>query len=352
MTKTRFGIIGTGNIAGFHAAAIKEAKNAELTAVCDSVPERVQAFAEKHGAAAETDLSLFLARKDIDVVTIATPSGAHADVAVPAARAGKHILCEKPIEVTVERARSIIDACEASQVKLACVFQARLNRNVQLIRQALDAGRFGRLILANAQVKWFRSQEYYDSGQWRGTWALDGGGALMNQSIHIIDLLVYLAGPPESVFARTGTLTHSGIEVEDTAAAVIQFANGAMGTIEASTSCAPGFPRRLEISGEKGSVVMEDDRLTRWSFADPLPEDEQILKEGTKGDNLKGGFADPKAISHEGHRRLIEDLCEAIQNGREPAIPGREGLGAVELICGIYDSAQTGKPHIFKENSP
>lgn len=169
----------------------------------------------------------------------------------------------------------------------------------------------------------------------------------MNQGIHLVDLLVYLAGRPDSVHAYAGTLTHTGIEVEDNVAAAIRFKNGAMGTIEASTSCAPGFPRRLEISGEKGSIVMEDDCLVRWVFAEPLPEDDEIRAEGLKGDGLKGGATDPNAISHEGHRRLIEDLSEAIQTGREPAIPGREGLLAVELICGIYKSAQSGLPYKF-----
>ena len=349
MRTTRFGIIGTGNIAEFHAAAINEAKDAVLTAVCDSVPERAQTFAEKFAVAHESDLQTFLTRDDIDAITIATPSGSHADIVVPTAKAGKHILCEKPLDITVDRVNRIIQACEENNVLLACVFQSRLSKNVQRIRQAIDAGRFGRLVLANAQVKWFRTQDYYDSGQWRGTWALDGGGVLMNQSIHIIDLLVYLAGQPESVYAHIGTLTHTGIEVEDTAAAVIKFANGAMGTIEASTSCSPGFPRRLELSGEKGSVVMEDDCLTRWSFVDRMPDDDEILKDGMKGDDLKGGSSDPNAISHEGHRRLIEDLCQAIQTGREPAIPGRQGLRAVELICGIYASAKSGQPYKFKE---
>ncbi|MEN8255927.1 MAG: Gfo/Idh/MocA family oxidoreductase [Verrucomicrobiota bacterium] len=347
MSEIRFGIIGTGVIAEFHAAAIADAKGAVLTAVCDMNPERGQAFGEKHGVAYERDLNAFLAREDVDAVTIATPTGVHADVAVPAAKAGKHVLCEKPLDINVERVNKIIDACDENKVTLACVFQSRLSRNIQRIKAAIDEGRFGKLIFASAQIKWFRDQEYYDSGQWRGTWAMDGGGALMNQSIHTIDLLAYLAGRPKSVCANIGTLTHTGIEVEDTAVAAIQFECGAMGTIEASTSCAPGFPRRLEISGEKGSIVMEDDDLIRWSFADQTAEDEAILEEGRAGEDLKGGSSDPKAISHDGHRRLIEDMCEAIQTGREPMIPGREGLLAVELISGIYESAKTGQAYKF-----
>ncbi len=348
MKKIGFGIIGTGVIAEFHAAALKDVEGAELVAVCDRVAERAQAFSEKYGVPYECDLDVFLAREDIDAVTIATPTGVHADVAVPAAKAGKHILCEKPLEVTVERANRIIDACEASGVVLASVFQLRLSLSVQLIKKAIKEGRFGKIVMATVQVKWFRDQAYYDSGKWRGTWAMDGGGALMNQAVHTIDLLTYLVGRPESVSAYTATLTHTGIEVEDTAAAVVKFESGAMGTIEASTSCAPGFPLHLEICGEKGSVVLEDSDILRWSFVDQTPEDDAILAKGIAGENIKGGSSDPKAISHEGHRRLIEDLSEVIQTGREPMVPGREALGAVELICGIYESAKSGQTYFFE----
>lgn len=347
MAELRFGIIGTGMIADVHAKAIRDCTHARLAAVHDLIPERAHAFGSEHGIEAETDLQTFLARPDIDAVTIATPSGAHADVAVPAAEAGKHVLCEKPMEVTVERADRIIRACRANHVTLGCVFQARTNKNVQRIRQALEAGRFGRLILADVQVKWFRSQQYYDSAGWRGTWRLDGGGALMNQSIHVIDLLLHLAGPPRAVYAFSDTLTHNAIEVEDTAAACIRFANGAMGVIEATTCCAPGFPRRLELSGERGSVVLEDDRLARWQFADQSDADDRILAQGTAGDDLKSGAGDPKARGHEGHRRQIQDFTDAILADREPMIPGREGRRAVELICGIYTSAQTGQAYHF-----
>jgi predicted dehydrogenase len=248
--------------------------------VYDCVSERAHAFAEQYGVEAESDLATFLARADIDAVTVTTPSGVRADVAVAAAEAGKHVLCEKPLEVTTERADRIIRACDENGVTLGCVFQARTAANVQRIRDAFDAGRFGRLVLVDAQVPWFRTQEYYDSAAWRGTWKLDGGGALMNQSIHIIDLMLYFAGAPHSVYAFTDALTHTGIEVEDTAAAAIRFENGALGTITASTCCAPGFPRRLEIAGERGSVVLEDDRLTRWSFVDQDAGDERVFAAG------------------------------------------------------------------------
>jgi UDP-N-acetyl-2-amino-2-deoxyglucuronate dehydrogenase len=204
MDEVNYGIIGTGMIASLHAKAIADTAHARLVAVYDCVPERGKAFADAHGVAAGTDLSTFLARSDIDAVTVTTPSGIRAEVAVSAAQAGKHVLCEKPLEVTVERADRIIRACEANGVTLACIFQSRMGTNVRRIQGALDAGRFGRLILVDAKVAWFRPQEYYDSAAWRGTWRLDGGGALMNQSIHIIDLMLMFAGPPRSVYQISG----------------------------------------------------------------------------------------------------------------------------------------------------
>jgi predicted dehydrogenase len=266
---------------------------------------------------------------------------------LPAAKSGKHILCEKPLDVTLEKTDEIIDTCEANDVVLAAVFQSRFGTAVQEAKKAVDAGRLGRMVIANTHIHWFRDQEYYDSAGWRGTWALDGGGALMNQSIHNIDLLLYLNGDPAEVFAYTDTLTHTGIEVEDTAVAVVKFKNGSLGTIEASTSCAPGFPRRLQLSGSKGTIILEDDRIANWTFTEELPEDEIIREKGSLGENMKGGSGDPMSIDYEGHRRQIQDLSQAIISGKAPALPGREGRRAVELICGIYESARTGKPVKF-----
>jgi predicted dehydrogenase len=339
--KVKFGIIGTGAIATMHAEALKATANAELVAVFDKVTERAENFAEKYSVRSADNFESFLADPEIEAVTIATPTGIHGTVALPAAKAGKHILCEKPLDVTLEKSDAIIDACEENDVILSAVFQSRFGTAVGLIKKAIDDGRFGKMVLASTQIHWFRSQEYYDSAGWRGTWALDGGGALMNQSIHTIDLLLYLNGDPAEVYAYTDTLTHTGIEVEDNAAAVVKFKNGALGTIEASTSCAPGFPRRIELSGSKGSVIMEDDKIVRWQFAEELPEDEKIRANFLDGEGMHGGAGDPMAISWEGHRRQLEDLATAIIAKREPSLPGREGRRAVELICGIYKSAET-----------
>ena len=343
--KVKFGIIGTGGIAAKHAEAIHNAVNAELVAVYDQIPERAKAFAERFGVRAAASFEEFLADPEVQAVTIATPTGIHGKVAIPAANAGKHILCEKPLDVTVEKADAIIDACHAHGVILSAVFQSRFVRNVELIKQAANAGRFGKVVLASAQCKWFRTQEYYDSATWRGTWELDGGGALMNQSIHTVDLLLYLNGDVEELSARTATLSHTGIEVEDNAVAILKFKNGSLGTIEGSTSCAPGFPRRIEISGSKGSVVLEDNKLVRWQFTDEEPEDEEIRRNCGLPEVVSGGGAgDPLAISSEGHRKQIEELAAAILAGKhEVRLSGVEGRRAVAVICAIYESSRTGK---------
>jgi UDP-N-acetyl-2-amino-2-deoxyglucuronate dehydrogenase len=344
--KVKFAIIGTGMIAERHAKALEASEHAELAGVFDLNHERAKEFSKTNmGVKTYSSFEELLADKNIDAVTIATPTGAHMQTAVPAACAGKHILCEKPLDINLEKADRIIKACKENDVILSAVFQARFSKNVQLIKKALDSGRFGRLLLASAQVKWFRSQEYYDSASWRGTWAVDGGGALMNQSIHLIDLLLYFAGNPSEVSAYTATLTHN-IEVEDTVCASVRFKNGAMGVIEASTSCAPGFPRKLELSGEKGSVILEGDAITRWCFSEELPEDAAIRK-ATDSSNLVSGASDPRAADFEGHRRQIEDLSLAILQNRKPVIPGSEGRRAIELICGIYRSAETKQPVRF-----
>ncbi len=341
--KIKFAIIGTGMIAERHAAALAELSEAELYAVYDRNSARAEAFAKKYSTKVYRTFDELLNDPQLVAVTIATPTGVHKAVAIPCAEAGKHILCEKPLEVTLDKADAIIDACNKNGVYLAAVFQSRFSDRVNLIKSAIDAGRFGRLVMCSAQVKWFRSQEYYDSAGWRGTWELDGGGALMNQSIHIVDLLLYLVGEPEQVHAFADTMTHERLEVEDNVCASIKFSNGALGVIEASTSCAPGFPRRLEISGEYGSVILEDDTITRWQFIDEQPEDAAI-RNGSSDGSLKSGASDPRSGSHEGHRRQLLDLITAINHNRQPTIPGSEGRRAIELICAIYESAKTGLP--------
>ncbi len=341
MNKVKFGIIGTGAVAEKHAAALAEVPNAELIMVYDNIPERARQFAAKyhcHAAMSFDELLLSPA----DAVTIATPSGLHAEVAIPAACAGKHILCEKPLEVTPDKADKLIRACASSKVKLSTVFQSRFSRAVKAIRKAIDAGRFGQPVLASASIRWYRTPEYYAASGWRGTWALDGGGALMNQGIHTVDLLLYFNGDVAEVNGYATRRLHRGIEVEDTTVAMLKFRNDSLGTIEASTACAPGFPRRIELSGTLGSVTLEDDRITRWQFLDEQPEDGEIRRDHLAGEGLNGGSGDPGAISCEGHRRQLQELTDAILNDTDLSLSGTEGKRSVELICTIYESARTG----------
>lgn len=339
--KVKFGIIGTGGIAQLHAAAIAASRNAELHMVYDTVRERAEAFAREHHCQAAPTLEELLA-SEVEAVTVATPSGLHAEVAIPAARAGKHILCEKPLEVTVSKTNELVRTCERCNVRLSAVFQSRFLRAAQWIRQAVDAGRFGDPVLAAASVRWRRTPEYYASATWRGTWALDGGGALMNQGVHTVDLLLYFNGDVSEVTGRITRILHKSIEVEDTVVAMLKFKNNSLGTIEASTACYPGMPRRVELSGTRGSVVMEDDRILRWTFAEERPEDVEIRRLGAEGEDQRSGASSPLAISYDGHRRQIEELADAILKGEGLTTPGAEGKRAVELVCAVYESARTG----------
>jgi UDP-N-acetyl-2-amino-2-deoxyglucuronate dehydrogenase len=344
--RVRFGIIGAGTIAAFHAKAIREVEGAVLTAVYDSVSERARSFAAEQGIEWFVSLDDFLEKAPIDAITVATPTGLHASVAIPAARAGKHVLCEKPLDTTPAKAQAIIDACREAGVILSPVFQYRFGAGAQAVKRAIDAGRFGRILFVSGRIKWFRSQEYYDSGSWRGTWELDGGGCLMNQSIHTIDLMLHFGGAPAEVFGYTATRTHERLEVEDNACAVLRFRSGAMGVIESSTSCAPGFPLRIEVSGERGTAVIEGDSIAHWQFADSDPLDEAV-RAGMGGRSLGDGASDPKGISIEGHKRQIADLVGAIARGGEAAVDGAEAKLPVELVCGIYESMRTGLPYRF-----
>lgn len=341
---TGFGIIGCGMIANFHAKAIAEIADAELVACYDRNLKRAEALAAEHGGQACGELEDLLARSDVDVVTICSPSGAHMEPCVAAANAGKHVIVEKPLDVTVARCDAMIDACDANGVQLATIFPSRFHQSSRLMKSAVETGRFGTLALGDAYVKWYRTQEYYDSGAWRGTWQLDGGGALMNQAIHSVDLLQWLMGPAIEVMAYTATLAHDRIEVEDVATATVKFANGALGVIEATTAGFPGSLKKIELSGSKGTAILEEEDLIKWEFADATAEDEQIRAEMMGKNKTGGGAADPAAIGHQAHAELFRDFIEAIRDNRPPAIDGREGRKSVELILAIYESAKTGLP--------
>ncbi len=337
-----FGIIGCGMIAGFHAKAIKDA-GGKLVACFDRVPAAAQRLANETGCKAYDDFKAFLADPAIEIVTIGTPSGAHIEPALAAAEAGKHIIVEKPLEITLERCDQMIAACEKANVKLATVFHSRFHHSAKQIKAAVESGRFGKLTLGDAIVKWFRTQEYYDSGAWRGTWELDGGGALMNQAIHTVDLLLWLMGPVVEVTAQAALLAHERIAVEDTLTATLRFENGALGTIVTTTAAFPGMLKRVELSGSKGTAVMEEEDLIKWDFSESTPDDAMIREKMLNRQSTGGGAADPAAIGHKGHAQLFANMIAAIDGKEKLVIDGKEGRRSTEIILAIYKAAETGQ---------
>lgn len=338
-----FGIIGAGMISRFHAKAIKEVKGAKLVACADRSSAKAEALAKEFGCTPYDSVEAMVADPAVDAVTIATPSGAHMEPAVIAAKAGKHVIVEKPLEITLKRCDKIIDACDKAGVKLAAIFPSRFHDSAKLMKGAVDAERFGRITLGDAYVKWFRTQQYYDSGAWRGTWSLDGGGALMNQAVHTVDLLSWLMGPVTEVQAFTATLAHDRIEVEDVATATLRFASGALGVIEATTAAFPGYLKRIELHGSEGSAVLEEEDIKAWDFAKKLRTDAAVHRQMARSKSTGGGAADPAAIGHHGHTLQIQDFVDAIRKDRAPAVDGPEGRKSIEIILAIYQSAKTGK---------
>jgi UDP-N-acetyl-2-amino-2-deoxyglucuronate dehydrogenase len=340
-----FAIVGCGMIARFHARALQDVPGTRLVALVSRTPANAQSLMENVSVRGDVyaDLQPVLARKDVDVVIVTTPSGAHLEPAVAAAQAGKHVVVEKPLEVTLERCDRIIDACDKNSVKLCTIFPSRFGDANQALKSAVDAGRFGRLTLAETTCKWWRPQSYYREGGWKGTKALDGGGALMNQAIHNVDLLSWMMGPVSHIMGFTATLAHERIEVEDTAVACLRFKSGALGLIQAATSVYPGLPKTIAIHGDKGSAVIEQDDLVRWEFSPDTEEDRQIRDRFAQKTGASGGSSNPAAISHVGHARQLADFVQAIQTGRPPLVDSREGRRAVEIILAIYRSAASGR---------
>ncbi|HUR57416.1 MAG TPA: Gfo/Idh/MocA family oxidoreductase [Opitutaceae bacterium] len=337
-----FGIIGVGMIADYHAQAIAATNGGKLVGIATRNADNARSFAQKHRVpVATTSVDELVARPDIHVVCVTTPSGAHLEAALTAIRAGKHVVIEKPIEITTERADVLLDAAAKAGVQVAPIFQARFGEGARALKAAVDAGRFGRLVLASAYVKWHRPKEYYTG--WKGTLKLDGGGALINQAIHAIDLLQWFAGLPSEVFCWTTRRVYQHIEAEDTAIATLKFPDGALGTIEASTALWPGWQRRVEIVGEHGSAMLEDDHLSHWGFRDPLPVDDAI-RAAKIDPAMASGAGAANAITHHGHRRQIQDLIDSLAQGRPVAVDGREARKAVALIRGLYASAERGVP--------
>jgi len=341
-----FAIVGCGMIARYHARAIQEIATARVAALVSRNPVNAAELVREAALPAcpvFTTVEEALRAPGVDAVIVTTPSGAHRDAALAAAAAGKHVVVEKPLEISGPRCQEIIDACDRARVKLCTIFPSRFADSSVVLKAAVDAGKFGRVTLGETTCKWWRDQKYYDEGGWKGTQALDGGGALMNQAIHSVDLLLWMMGPAASVSGFSATLAHERIEVEDTAVAVVRFKSGALGVIQATTSVHPGYPKTIAVHGDKGSAVIEQEDVLRWDFKPPTPEDEVVKKRFAAKVGASGGAADPKAISHEGHRRQLADFVEAVHSGRPPKVDGREGRKAVDMICAIYESNRTGR---------
>jgi UDP-N-acetyl-2-amino-2-deoxyglucuronate dehydrogenase len=339
----RFGIAGCGVIGPVHAEAIASLPDAKLAAVADLIPERAQKLARQYGATAYTDLATMLEREQLDVVIICTPSGMHGEHACQVMRSGRHVIVEKPMEVRREAIEQMLRVQQEMEVKLGVISQHRFDAASQQIRRLLDEQALGRLVLGNVIVPWWRSQAYYDSGAWRGTWELDGGGVLMNQAIHSIDLLQWFMGAVKSVYASTDTLVHR-IETEDVAVAVLRFANGALGTIAATTGAYPGAATHIEILGDRGSAILENDELVFLHLA--RDDKEEVGSYGTQGQITRhaaqqtGTAQNPGALSSTSHALQIADMIRAIREDGTPLVDGYEGRKPVEIILAIYESAR------------
>lgn len=341
-----FAIVGCGMIARFHVKALLEVPGAFVAGLVSRSPGNGAKLIEEAGippCPVFATVEEAVKAPGVDAVVITTPSGAHLEPAVVAAKAGKHVVVEKPLEITPERCDRIVEACDANKVKLCTIFPSRFADSSVALKQAVTDGKFGWLTLGETTCKWWRSQAYYDEGGWKGTQALDGGGAMMNQAIHSVDLLLWMMGEPTHVTGFTAMLAHERIEVEDTAVAVVRFKSGSLGVIQATTSVHPGYPKTIAIHGNRGSAVIEQEDVLRWDFSPPTPHDDEIKKRFAAKVGASGGAADPKAISYEGHRRQLTDFAEAIRHNRPPAVDGREGRKAVQLICAIYESNRTGR---------
>jgi len=332
-----FGVIGCGVISETHISAIERIPEAKLVAVCDVAEQRARSTAEEHGVDWHTDIDELLARDDIDVVNILTWSGHHHIAGIAAAEAGKHMICTKPIDITLEAIDSLIAACDTHNVKLAATHQLRSADTYRRIKQAVDEGRLGKLLYGNVFVPWYRSQEYYDDA-WHGTRRWDGG-ALMNQSIHWIDVFIWIMGPVAAICGYVDALAHE-IEVEDIGSAALKFANGAHGLVQGTTLTYHGMPTRLEIHGTKGNVVAVGDGVTLWDVDGEEVEVSQAPDDPT-------GASDPRAgleLAVDAHVEQISDVLRAIEEDRPPMIDGPEARRAVEVILAIYRAGESGRP--------
>jgi predicted dehydrogenase len=331
---THIGLIGGGNITETHARAARAIPGVEIAAIHGTNSEKMARLCREHGGTPYQDLDAFLKHRPMDLVIIGSPSGLHATQGIAAARHGLHVLTEKPIEISTARAGTLIEAAKHSKVQLGVIFQDRMKPHIRQLKNWLDQGLLGKLLFVDARVKWYRPPEYYATSRWRGTLAFDGGGALINQGVHTVDLLLWLLGDVVRVQARTGTLLHK-IEAEDTVAAILEFSSGALGILHATTAAYPGYPRRVEISGSEGTVILEHDRIIAANLrSTPAAAESAALDENQSASSAV-------VSDFRGHQAVLEDFLQAIQQNRAPACDGLEGRRSIALIESIYRAAKT-----------
>ncbi len=331
------GLIGAGNITDTHARAALAIPGVKLAAIFGDNAEKVQRLGKEYSAEPYTDFDRFLSHRPMTFVVIGSPSGVHAVQGIEAARCGLHVLTEKPIDISTRSTDELIRETDKAGLKLGVIYQDRFKPGIQFLKELYTSGKLGTPILAEARVKWYRPPEYYSESRWRGVRAVDGGGALMNQGIHTVDLLLWLLGGITAVQAQMKSALHK-IESEDTLTALLEFANGTMGTFIATTSVYPGYPRRVELSGSEGTVILENDRVIQADLKTPLSEP-LTAEEADKSPSASS----PLISDIRGHKAVIEDFIRAIETGSSPACDGREGRRSVALVEAIYEAARTGK---------
>ncbi len=338
---THIGLTGGGNITESHARAARAIAGVSIAAIYGTNASNVENLCREYGGRPFQDLEMFLAHPTMELVVIGSPSGLHAKEGIAAARHGLHVLTEKPIDITTERADALIDAAKVSGVKLGVIFQDRVKPDIRRLKDMIDSGALGKILFVDARVKWYRPPEYYGKSKWRGTLALDGGGALMNQGVHTVDLLLWLLGDVTRVQARVVTAFHT-IESEDTATALLEFANGTLGTLYATTAAYPGYPRRVEITGTQGTAILEHDRIVALDLRTAVPDAGQTA---TKDTNLSASSAAVTDVR--GHQAVLEDFLYAIEHHTAPICDGAQGRRSVALIEAIYRAARNPGEHVI-----
>ena len=334
---TYVGLIGGGNITETHARAVRAIPDAEIAAIYGTNREKIDRLSREYGGKPYCDFAAFLSHRPMDMVAIGSPSGLHAEQGIAAAQHGLHVLTEKPMDIAVERADKLIAEANKAGVKLGVFFQDRCKPDILAVKNAVEGGLLGKPILADARVKWFRPPDYYAKSRWRGTWALDGGGALMNQAVHTLDLMLWIFGDVQNVQATSKTELHA-IETEDTLIASLEFVNGALGGLQATTSVFPGYPRRLELSGSEGTLIIEQDRLLAADLKNAAAD---VLKGSQADRNLSS--SSPVVADARGHQAVLADFLEAIRTNATPRCDGREGRRSLALAQAIYAACRTGE---------